>query len=164
MGERAPSGVMTPTGPARAYSGLMAMSPLQDRFILWLLTPKDEREPETQIELAEELGVGPTVLSGWKKDPEFLVAWNQTYLRTIGSPDTKMKIMNTLMATATDGDDPKHVQAAKTFFEIEGSLRPVKAQVDVNVSRPPSDLSDEDLKRLLEAKADDELSKRREAS
>lgn len=141
----------------------MAMSPQQDRFILWLLTPKDEREPETQTELAEELGLNPQMLTGWKKDPDFLVAWNQTYLRTIGSPDTKMKIMNTLVATATDGDDPKHVQAAKTFFEIEGSLRPVKTQIDVSV-KPASSLSDEDLKRALAAKADDELAKRREAS
>lgn len=71
--------------------------------------------------------------------------------------------MNTLMATATDADDPKHVQAAKAFFEIEGSLRPQKNQVDIKVTAAPSELSDDDLERLMSDKATDELSKRREA-
>ena len=143
------------------------MTANQDRFIEWLLTPKEERKPRTQNELADVLGDGvtPSVLSAWKSDVEFLQAWDAQYLKTIGSPETKMRIMQTLMQTATDEDDPKHVQAAKTFFEIEGSLRPAKAQVDVNVhGTKPSELTDEQLDELLAAKAGDELSQRREAS
>ena len=98
----------------------MAMLADQNRFIEWLLRPKVERAPRTQADLAEQMGVDPSQLSAWKRDVEFLQAWDAQYLRTIGSPETKMKIMQTLMATATDADDPKHVQAAKTFFEIEG--------------------------------------------
>ena len=143
----------------------MAMTANQDHFIEWLLVPKAERQPRTQNELAEKLGVTPSDLSAWKRDVEFLQAWDAMYLKTIGSPETKMKIMQTLMQTATDEDDPKHVQAAKTFFEIEGSLRPSKTQVDVNVhGTKPSELTDAQLDELLAAKAGDELSQRREAS
>ena len=143
----------------------MSASPQQIRVISWLLTSKSEREPRTQAALAAELGVDPSMIGKWKADPDFLVEWNARYLRTIGSPATKMAIMETLLQTATDEDDPKHVQAAKAYFEIEGSLRPVKAQVDVNVSgAKPSELSDAQLDALLADKATDELAKRREAS
>ena len=134
-------------------------------FLEWLLTPRDERDPATQTELAEQFGVHPTTLANWKRSPEFLEQWNLQYLRTVGSPETKGEIMATLRRTATDQDDPKHVQAAKAYFEIEGSLRPAKQQVDVQVTaRSVSELSDADLQRLLSAKADDELAKRRDAS
>ena len=104
----------------------------QKRFMLWLLTPKDERDPKNQRLLAEELEVAESKLSTWKSDPDFLKEWNAAYLKTISNPESKMNIMSTLIGTATDPDDPKHVQAAKAYFEIEGSLRP-KGSVDVNV-------------------------------
>ena len=149
----------------KTYTVCMAMSADQNRLIEWLLRPKAERVPRTQSELAGQMGCEPSQLSAWKRDVEFLQAWDSQYLRTIGSPETKMKIMQTLMATATDPDDPKHVQAAKTFFEIEGSLRPSKTQVDVNLHGvKPSELTDDQLDELLAAKAGDELAQRREVS
>jgi len=138
---------------------------LRDRFLDWLRTPKEEREPSTQKELAEQFGVEATQLSAWKRDPDFLERWNTTYLRTIGSPETKGEIMATLRRTATDQDDPKHVQAAKAYFEIEGSLRPASAKLDISVKAgAPSELTDEELQRLLAMKATDELAKRRDVS
>jgi uncharacterized protein YaaQ len=135
----------------------------EDRLLEWLLTPKERRDPPTQEKLAAELGTTPGELSKLKHSAEFLALWNTTYLRTIGSPDAKMSIMETLLRTATDQDDPKHVQAAKAYFEIEGSLRPAKVEVKVQAGAV-SQLSDDDLQRLLAAKANDELAKRRDAS
>lgn len=143
----------------------MAMSADQNRLIEWLLRPKSERVPRTQSDLASQMGCDPSQLSAWKRDVEFLQAWDSQYLQTIGSPDAKMKIMQTLMATATDPDDPKHVQAAKTYMEIEGSLRPSKAQVDVNLhGAKPSELTDAQLDELMSSKAGDELAQRRNKS
>jgi len=137
----------------------------RERLLKWLLTPKQEREPKTQGALAEEMGVHPLTISHWKSEPEFLEMWNAQYLRTISAPETKMSIMEALLSIATDADDPKIVQAAKAYFEIEGSLRPARQQVDVQVTaKSVSELSDADLQRLLSAKADDELAKRRDAS
>jgi hypothetical protein len=141
----------------------MAITPEKKRIIAWLLTPRDERDPRTQAELARELDLDPKTITNWKAEPEFLKAWNDEYLKGIGSPETKGEIMATLLRTATDPDDPKHVQAAKAYFEIEGSLRPQKNQVDINVStKPPSELTDDELKRLMSAKAEDELASRRQ--
>ena len=143
----------------------MSISKMQGDFITWLLTPKPERDPATQEQLAEFFGISSWTLSNWKKDPEFIEAWNASYLTGIGSPESKSDIMTTLLRTATDPDDPKHVQAAKAYFEIEGSLRPTRNQVDIKVSSTPaSELSDEELQRLLAERADDELAKRRDVS
>ena len=141
------------------------MSPQQDRFIAWLLTIKEEREPSSQAELASELGLGVATLRNWKKQTDFLLAWNASYLRTIGSPASKMEIMSTLLQTATDADDPKHVQAGKAYFEIEGSLRPANTDLNVNVNlTPTSELTDEQLEGMLASKAADELALRRETA
>jgi len=137
----------------------------RQRFLLWLCTPPAERDPRSQEKLAEEFGYSPgsTALSKLKKDPEFLREWNELYLKTISAPDKKLGIMAVLEQTALDCDDPKHVQAAKAYFEIEGSLRPAgTTNVNVEPAKPVSGLSDEELEKLLSAGALDELAVRRE--
>lgn len=136
---------------------------VRERFRVWLLTPKEEREPATQGELAQVLGVAPSALSKMKKDPDFLQEWDVEYLTTIGSPERKMMILNTLLRTATDGDDPKHVQAAKTYLETIGALQPAHTEVNVHTGdvRPLQNLSDEELEALKQRKVDDELAARR---
>lgn len=119
-------------------------------FLHWLCTPPKEREPKTQELLASQLGIGRETLSRWKEDKEFLEAWEKLYLKTIGNPERKQKIMDTLYKTATDPDDPKHVQAAKQYFEIEGSVKPAKMQVEVTKSA--SNLTDEELDEILAQK------------
>ena len=103
-------------------------------------------------DLAEQLGVTRRTLTAWKTDDkEFMEAWEKRYLSTIGNPERKQNIMDTLLRTATDQDDPKHVQAAKTYFEIEGSMKP--ARMEVEFRRDTSKLSDEELDALITQKA-----------
>lgn len=137
--------------------------PNKQAFLDWLCTPPKEREPRNQQALADKLGVAMRTLTTWRNnDKEFIEEWERRYLTTIGSPSRKQSIMDTLYRTATDADDPKHVQAAKTYFEIEGSMKPTKMTVEV--SRPASELSDEELQAIMQSKAADELKQRREAS
>lgn len=120
----------------------------KQRFLNWLCTPPKEREPRTMDELADELQVTRRTLTNWKTDDkEFMEAWEKLYLRTIGNPERKQSIMDVLYKTATDPDDPKHVQAAKQYFEIEGSVKPAK--MEVQVTRPAKDLTDEELDALM---------------
>lgn len=121
-------------------------------FLKWLCTPIKEREPKTLGDLADELGVDRRTLHNWKGDDrEFIDAWEKLYLRTIGNPERKQKIMDTLYRTATDPDDPKHVAAAKQYFEIEGSIKPSK--VEVSVTKDAQKLTDEQLDEILAIKA-----------
>jgi len=142
--------------------GAHTIIPISDfrkqRVLAWLCTPIKEREPRTLIALAEELGLDRNTPTRWKEDKEFIEAWEKLYLRTIGDPGKKSEIMATLWRTATDPDDPKHVQAAKAYFEIEGSMKPAK--MEVTVQRPAAELTDDQLATLLAERAEAEKAQR----
>jgi hypothetical protein len=115
-------------------------------FIEWLCTPKRDREPQSEKEFAEQHGVAATVLTRWKKDRTFLLAWEQHYLSTVGSPERKQNLLDTLYRTGTDADDPRHVAAASKYIEIVDGLKPQR--IDVHLHRPAKDLSDEELDQI----------------
>ena len=123
-------------------------------FLEWLCTPVKEREPGSLLKLAEQIQVDRRTLQNWRDDKEFLEAWEKRYLKTIGDPSRKNEIMDTLYKTATDPDDPKHVTAAKTYFEIEGGLKPTK--MEVSVTRPAASLTDDELDAILAEKISQE--------
>lgn len=139
--------------------------PLSDfrkqRFLDWLCTPTKERDPATFTGIAKELGFERRTLQNWRQEKEFLEEWERRYLATIGNPSRKSEIMDTLLKTATDPDDPKHVQAAKAYFEIEGSIKPAK--MEVQVTRPASELTDDQLAEILAEKARGEIKQRNTA-
>jgi hypothetical protein len=131
-------------------------------YLEWLCTPPKEREPKTKSEFAKTIDMDRRTLSNWQNEPEFLKEWEKTYLQTIGSPERKSEIMDTLFKTATDPDDPKHVAAAKEYFSIEGSLKPQK--MDVKVSRDPDELTDEALDAMIAAYAQSKKDERERSS
>lgn len=126
----------------------------KQRLIEWLCTPKRDRDPATQEALAKKLRVRPNKLSEWKQDPEFLKAWEAYYLRTVGSPERKQSLMDTLFRTGSDADDPRHVAAAAKYMELVEGLRP--QQIEVTVKRPAQELSDEQLDAIITAHAEQE--------
>lgn len=127
----------------------------KQRFAEWLCTPKRERDPSTQEQLAKRLRVGTTTLSRWKQDVEFLKLWEEHYLLTVGSPERKQALMDTLYKTGSDADDPRHVSAAKTYMDIAEGLRPQQIEVNVN-HRPIKEWSDEMLDAVLARHAENE--------
>jgi hypothetical protein len=149
-------------GKKKDGRGQHSVVPLTDfrkqALLTWLCTTPKEREPKTMSQLAVVIGVERKTLYVWKEDKEFLDEWERLYLKTIGNPDRKSQIMDTLYATATDPDDPKHVQAAKQYFEIEGSVKPAKLQVELTGTA--KELSDEDLALLIAEKAQAEKASR----
>lgn len=115
-------------------------------IIEWLCLPKRERDPATQQELAKRLRISNATITKWKSDPKFIEKWDQHYLTTIGSPERKQALLDTLYRTGTDADDPRHVQAAAKYMEIVDGLKPQK--LDITVHRPAKDLSDEELDQI----------------
>jgi hypothetical protein len=114
----------------------------------WLTTVPSEREPATQGELGEQLGLHNMVISNWKKDPGFLAEWERIYRRKVGSPEKQQAVLDALHATATDRTDPRQVPAARAYLEAIDAIKPKK--VDISVStKPAKELNDEDLALLL---------------
>jgi hypothetical protein len=149
------------TGQAGKHMYVPVTDFRKQALLRWLCTPVKEREPSNFSLLADELGVDRRTLQNWRDDKEFLEAWEKLYLKTIGDPSKKSEIMATLYRTATDADDPKHVQAAKAYFEIEGSIKPAK--MEVTVQRPASELTDDQLAVLLAERAEAEMAQRNRA-
>lgn len=127
------------------------------RFLEWLCTPADDREPSNQRDLAEVLGVHFTTLSYWKKDPDFLGAWEALYRKTVGAPDRIQTILDQLYATARDRTDPRQVQAAKAYLEAVDASRPKKAPVTAGAAK---ELTNEQLMAILAERASQELAQR----
>lgn len=125
------------------------------RVIEWLCTPKRERDPQTQEALARRLRIGTSVITGWKKDKDFLEAWELHYLQTVGSPERKQALMDTLFRTGQDADDPRHVQAAAKYMDIAEGLRPQQIEVTVK-QRPVEQWTDEMLDAVLARHAENE--------
>ena len=127
-------------------------------FLEWLCTPASEREPPYLKDIAEQLSVTRRTLTNWKVDPEFLAEWENRYRRTIGNPERVNEVMNTLYRTATDPDDPKHVQAAGKYIDIVEGVRPQK--IDVTVKGGAQDLSDAQLEAIIAERAQREAEQR----
>lgn len=126
----------------------------QQRLIEWLCTPKRDRDPQTQEQLGKRMRVSANTIARWKREPEFLKLWEAHYLRTVGSPERKQSLMDTLYKTGSDADDPRHVAAAKTYMEIAEGLRP--QQIEVTVKRPIQEWPDEMLDAVLARHAENE--------
>ena len=134
----------------------------KQRFLDWLCTIGDDREPRTQKDLATELGTDGATLSKWKAEPGFLAAWELQYRRTIGSPEKAHAVLNALHETAIDRTDPRQVQAARAYLESIDAIKPKKVDVTVTQGKAASALSDDELFAMLADRATDELANRLE--
>src|SRR5262252_7770832 len=135
--------------------------PLSDwrkqRFLEWLCTIKEDRDPSTQKELAEQLDVSPTTLTAWRNDAEFLEEWHRRYRKTVGSPERMQLVLERLFETATDRTDPRQVAAAKEYRMAVEGVAPQRVDINVTNAR---DLSDEALAELIAETAAKEANER----
>jgi hypothetical protein len=129
------------------------------RLLDWLTTIPSEREPATQKELGDELGLSHFVLTTWKKDADFLIEWERRYRQKVGSPEKQQEVLQALQETAKDRTDPRQVPAARAYLEAVDAIKPRKMDVTVT-TKPAKDLSDEDLAALLAEAAENEAIRR----
>lgn len=169
--------VALPLRGVYGYDGLMAYgkkvdgrgkhraTPITDfrkqRLLEWLCTVKADRNPKTLEELSDELGTPRRTLTDWKVEKEFVEEWEHRYRRTVGSPERAQAVLETMYCTATDRDDPKHVQAGKQYLEAIDAVKPQK--IDVTVSKGAAqDLTDSELAVLIAERAEAEQSDRQD--
>lgn len=117
------------------------MQELRDRFIEWLCTPPARREPSSAEKLAKELGVVPSTLSVWRRDPRIVNAVKAKIRNSIAIGDLP-DIVDSLKEQAFNPDNPRSVQASKLLIEM------MKEGEDAASSVPLADMSNEDLRTL----------------
>jgi transcriptional regulator with XRE-family HTH domain len=79
----------------------------QRAYVLWKATPEVSREPKTQKELAEVLGVTDAAIWKWSKDPRIIEAIRFVALQNAGDPVKVRSIVDMLYDVAIAKSDPK---------------------------------------------------------
>lgn len=103
-------------GGATVYE--LAQKPAElEAFIEWKATPKEFREPPSQVKLAVVLGVTERTLTTWGHDPRVI---SKIEKRSAAQPliDALPGIIKSMIEMATDPAHPRAVQAAKVYFEL----------------------------------------------
>jgi hypothetical protein len=116
------------------------------RYLEWLCTIPADREPKTQNEFSQLIGISVHMLMFWKDDPDFLAAWEHRYQKTIGSVLRRQEVMQRLYETAVDRTDPRQVVAAKAYLDAIGQSKP---QRPPTTPKDAKGLSDEQLYAIL---------------
>lgn len=127
---------------------------VEERFLEWLCTIKEDRDPSTQKELAAELDVSSDFLSRLKAKPDFLARWEAQYRRTVGSPERAQTVLEQLYETAIDRTDPRQVQAAKQYLDAIDAVKPKKLEIAVTSAK---EFTDDQLYAMLAERAAEEL-------
>jgi transposase-like protein len=113
-------------------------------YIEWLALPTKARPQDvrSQVKAAEYLGVSEQTLRNWKRDPRV-----QTRVGSLRTSRLRIEdlpnILDTLVAQATDPQNPRSVAAAKLL--IEESNRIVEESQQANLS----EMSNRELKELV---------------
>jgi hypothetical protein len=120
--------------------------PRKVRLMNWLTTPPMERQPKTQVALAENLGISKRTLTAWMNQPGFRDAWERQAKAIQGTPERQQVVLDVLYAAATDPHNRQQVQAAKLYLEATKAIRPPTVELRV---RDPRELTDEELDSML---------------
>ena len=110
-------------------------------YMAWLLQPKDMRDPATKTAMAERLGVTIQTLLSYERDPEFSQLVRERLAQSFRT-DRLPHLFDSLYQTATDPENPRQVQAARTLLEWFGRTQEVQGEL--------AELTDEELEKLAE--------------
>jgi uncharacterized protein (UPF0147 family) len=125
----------------------------QQRFLDWMLDPRPAgtgltaQTKGSQNNLAKILGVDPSALSHWKKDPRFKQAWAEQVLERAGGPEALQRVLETLLSITQDKQAPAaaRVAAAKEYLNVTERNTPkpvVKVQDPSLLNRDDAELLD----------------------
>lgn len=111
------------------------------KFVAWICTPKFERSPRTQKELADLLGVAERTVQRWRKDPRVQELINEK-LDDLNFDRVRIQeIIDAMHEQAVGGD----TKAASLLLQYLGEFIPTtRLQTDA-----VEDLSDEALNKEL---------------
>jgi hypothetical protein len=130
------------------------LRPNQELYLEWLCTAPGERVPNSKAKFAAEVHVAEQTLRNWEKSKVFRQLWQERVDTEGAAPDKKHGLLETLYKRALDGD----TRSAELWLKATNQMAPPSMKVDVSGSA--SQLSDDELSRLIAAAASNEMTLR----
>lgn len=128
----------------------------QARFLEWLLDPRPstENEPKgkgSQTNLAKQMGIHPSTLTKWKRDPAFLAAWEKKHQHVTGGIERFQEMLAELYRIGmgrVPGTRPADQRAAlMNYFELVARYQPKKT---LEIKDPAlAEINDDELAMVL---------------
>lgn len=94
----------------------------QMQYVAWLAVPDKYRNPPTQKELADQLGVNEVTLWRWSKNPKVISAVRWLVLNNAGDPGRVGQVIDVLHELAMDTElgVRQRIEAAREFLAAVG--------------------------------------------
>lgn len=128
--------------------------PRHQRVLEWITTAPAQREPKTQIALAESLGVSARTVRDWMDRQDFKAAWKARVDSIVGSPERTQRALDRLYDAGMAEGNQNPERQLKLYFEVIKAISP--PEVNVNVKGSLSDWTDEQLDAFLREAAERE--------
>lgn len=119
------------------------LDPRQEKYLQWLCTPQQLREPSSKEKYAAENSVDVTTLRRWEKKPMFRAEWDKRVSDLQGSPERTQKLLDALYEAALGGDN----KAAQLYLQATNRFAPT--QINVQHTQSLKEISDADLDELI---------------
>ena len=117
----------------------------QEKFLLWLITPEDSREPSTKKAYAEQNGIVVGTLAYWEKKKPFLERWKLAVTGLNQSPERSGKLLDVLYLKGLAGD----IKSAELFLKATGQMPNAAQTLNIKSETSVKELSDEDLQAMI---------------
>ena len=119
----------------------------QQKYLDWLCTAPQERQPASKKQYAIKNTVDVTTLRRWEKKQVFRQEWQTRVDDLQGSPERTQALLDTLYNKALEGD----TKSAQLYLQATNRMAP--ATIEVKSEKRTSELSDSELDELIAAMA-----------
>ena len=126
------------------------------KLLHWLLLPKAERQPSSQVKFAEEVGVSPRTIRDWMAHPTFRAVWEKE-AKAVFDPSMVQAVIDRMYAHALDDTSPKQAKAWELFLKTVDALRP--PQMDM-AAKKAAEMTDAELEAMIAQAAQSERAQR----
>ena len=116
----------------------------QEEYLAWLLTPEDQRQPQTKKEWALAHDMHVNTLGQWEKKKNFRERWQLGIEALNQSPERTQKLLEALYIKGISGD----TKSAELYLKATGNM-PNSSTLNIKTETSLRDISDDDLETML---------------
>jgi hypothetical protein len=116
----------------------------QEAYLAWLITPEEQRDPDTKKAYADKTGVHVNTLGTWEKKKNFIERWKLGIEGLNQSPERTQKLLEALYIKGISGD----TKSAELYLKATGNM-PNSSTLNIKTETAIRDISDDELEKMI---------------